>query len=135
MTDSLITVIAAVLAVMAMLAAGTAWWAVVRMRRIQRHLMIQETALLSLRGALSAVSSGEMANDQRQADIERRLRQLAEQQEQLLMRDPEQGPYQHAMRLASHGASREDLMNTCGLTRGEADLLLALHAAPSGREG
>ncbi|ACL72434.1 DUF2802 domain-containing protein [Thioalkalivibrio sulfidiphilus] len=111
----------------AAMAAGIALWAMARVRRLGRRVMIQETALLSLRGALSAVCSSEMATDQRQAEVERRLRQLAEQQEQLLLRDPDQGPYQHAMRLATQGASREELMKTCGLTRGEADLLLALH--------
>lgn len=113
--------------VCAAIAVGVALWAVARVRRLSRRVMIQETALLSLRGALSAVCSSEMATDQRQAEVERRLRQLAEQQEQLLLRDPEQGPYQHAMRLATQGAGREELMKTCGLTRGEADLLLALH--------
>jgi hypothetical protein len=108
-------------------ALGVALVSMARVRRLTRRVMIQETALLSLRGALSAVCSSEMATDQRQAEVERRLRQVAEKQELLLLRDPEQGPYQHAMRLATQGASREELMKTCALTRGEADLLLALH--------
>jgi hypothetical protein len=127
MNETMMVGVAVLLALIAVAAAGAAWWAVSRVRRLQRRVMIQETALLSLRGALSAVCSGEMANDQRQAEVERRLRQLAEQQELLLMRDPEQGPYQHAMRMAVQGAAREELMKSCGLTRGEADLLLALH--------
>lgn len=127
MSEGPITAVAAVLALLAVCAVAAAWWSVARLRRLERRVMIQETALLSLRGALSAVCSGEMASDQRQAEVERRLRQLAEQQELLLMRDPEQGPYQHAMRMAVQGAGREELMKTCGLTRGEADLLLALH--------
>lgn len=106
---------------------GVALWSLVEVGRLRRRMLLQEGALLSLRGALSAVCSEETANDQRELDLDRRLRQLTEQQEQLLLRDPELGPYHHAMRLAVKGSSSEELMETCGLTRGEADLLLSLH--------
>jgi len=106
---------------------GLALWAALEVRRLQRRQMIQETVLLSLKGALSAVCSDELAVDQRQAELERRMRQLAEQQEQMLSRDPEQGPYRHAVRLAAQGASREEIMKACGVSRGEADLLRSLH--------
>ncbi|OOG26214.1 hypothetical protein B1C78_05265 [Thioalkalivibrio denitrificans] len=135
MNEPLMLAAAGLVVLLALGGGVAAWWAVAHVRRLQRRIMIQETALLSLRGALSAVCSGEMATDKRQAEVERRLRQLAEQQETLLMRDPEQGPYQHAMRMAVQGASREDLMKACGLTRGEADLLLALHGTHEKDEG
>ncbi|MCA1791226.1 MAG: DUF2802 domain-containing protein, partial [Thioalkalivibrio sp.] len=77
------------------------------------------------------ICSDDTVIDQRQVEMEQRLRLLTDQQEQLLMRDPETGPYHHALRLAEQGASREDLMNNCGLSRGEADLLLSLNR-PSG---
>ncbi|MFO8004781.1 DUF2802 domain-containing protein [Thioalkalivibrio sp.] len=116
---------------------GVALWSMVEVGRLRRRMLLQEDALLSLRGALSAVCSEETANDQRQPDLDldRRLRQLTEQQEQLLMRDPELGPYHHAMRLAMKGSSPEELMETCGLTRGEADLLLSLHQSRGPAEG
>jgi hypothetical protein len=106
---------------------GLALWAALEVWRLKRRQMIQETVLLSLKGALSAVCSDESAVDQRQAELERRLRQLAEQQEQMLSRDPDQGPYRHAVRLAAQGASREEIMKACGVSRGEADLLRSLH--------
>jgi Flp pilus assembly protein TadB len=40
--------------------------------------------------------------------------------------------YQTAIRLARSGASREELMSSCGLSLGEADLLRTLHGAASG---
>ncbi len=106
---------------------GFALWAAMEVRRLQRRLTIQETALLSLKGAVSAVCSDELEVDQRQAELERRMRQMAEQQEQLLSRDPDQGPYRHAVRLATQGASREQIMQACGVSRGEAELLRVLH--------
>jgi hypothetical protein len=109
-------------------------WGMLLLRRLQRRVLHQETALttletqlVNLRGALSAVCSGELVADQRQTDMERKLRQLSEQHEQLLMRDPDEGPYRHAMRLADHGAGREELMEICGLSKGEADLLLSMN--------
>ena len=128
------TALLALLAAMIVAGAfGLALWAALEVRRLQRRQMIQETALLSLKGALSAVCSDELAVDQRQAELERRMRQLAEQQEQMLSRDPDQGPYRHAVRLAVQGASREEIMKACGVSRGEADLLRSLHG-PQDRE-
>lgn len=40
--------------------------------------------------------------------------------------------YQIAIRLARNGASREQLMTSCGLSLGEADLVRRLHGAASG---
>ncbi len=121
------TVLAVLAALIVAAAFGLALWSALEGRRLQRRQVIQESALMSLKGALSAVCSDELAVDQRQAEIERRMRQLAEQQEQLLSRDAEQGPYRHAVRLAAQGASREEIMKNCGVSRGEADLLLSLH--------
>jgi hypothetical protein len=39
------------------------------------------------------------------------------------------GGYQVAMRLARTGASREELMSSCGLTQQEAELVACLHGA------
>ncbi len=113
-------------------ALGVALWALRRIQQLQQRLVSQETTLWSLRGALSAVCSSEMIADQRHSDLERQLRQLAEQHEQVLLRDPEQAPYRHAMRLAGQGASREELIQSCGLTPGEADLFLSLNRPASG---
>lgn len=40
--------------------------------------------------------------------------------------------YQIAIRLARSGASRDELMSSCGLSLGEADLVRRLHGAASG---
>ncbi|MDD3519412.1 MAG: DUF2802 domain-containing protein [Chromatiales bacterium] len=104
-----------------------------QLRRLRQQCALQETAILSLRGALSALCSDEMGVDQRQTLVERKLKQLSEQQQQLLMRDPESGPYMQAIRLAQKGASKEEIMSTCGLTRGEVELIASLHGGDSPR--
>lgn len=47
---------------------------------------------------------------------------------------PPAGPrgYEVAVRLAKNGASREELISSCGISRHEADLLLRLHGAKRG---
>jgi hypothetical protein len=40
--------------------------------------------------------------------------------------------YEVAVRLAKNGASREELMSSCGISRHEAELLLRLHGAKHG---
>lgn len=127
---TLMAVIAGVLLLLTVTALGVALWSAARVKALQQRLMNQETTVLSLRGALSALCTSEMATDQRQTEMAQRLQMIAGQQEQMLLRDPEQGSYQHAIRLAVQGASREQLMETCGLTRGEADLLLFINRPP-----
>jgi len=43
--------------------------------------------------------------------------------------------YQMAIRLAKHGATREDLMAGCGLSLAEAELVQRLHGSPSSGRG
>ena len=119
----------------ALVAAGVAWYTARRVRdehaRLRRTLALQETAILSLRGALSAAFAGEFGQEQRQERIERRLRELAERQEAMLMNDPETRPYAQAIRLVQKGADTATIMENCGLTRGEAELIVALHGGRS----
>jgi len=44
-------------------------------------------------------------------------------------------PYQIAIRLARSGASREELMRSCGLSQGEAELVQRLHGAAASASG
>ncbi len=62
--------------------------------------------------------------------VEQRLRQIARrQEEQLHAGEPGETSYGAAIRLAHQGANVEQLVNTFGLARGEAELIAALHRA------
>jgi len=69
------------------------------------------------------------ADDVRRRELElaEQIALLAKQQEQMLLRDPEGGPYMQAVRAACGGASIEALMSTFGLSRSEAELVVTLH--------
>jgi signal transduction histidine kinase len=77
----------------------------------------------------AAVGMGERVNQ-----MERRLRQLAERQEALGLRqdqlnqeDPEARTYSQAIKMAHKGAGVDDLVEVCGLSRGEAELVAMMH--------
>ncbi len=72
--------------------------------------------------------------DSRLDSMEQGLAQLGERLEQPAARPPGNptGPqgYQIAIRLARSGASLDELVSGCGLTRAEADLVRRLHGPP-----
>lgn len=98
-----------------------------QLRRLQAMLREQEAERLSLRGALSALHAQVQQAEEEREQLQRQLRRLTEQQERMTLQAPEEGAYNHAMRMLQQGAGREELMEHCGLSRGEADLLLAMH--------
>lgn len=128
----LLVLICSAALVVAAVAMLNAYRALSEVARLKRSLALQETAILSLRGALSAVFAEEFGQGQRQEQIEKRLRDLANRQESLLMRDPETRPYAQAVRMVQKGAGIDAVMENCGLTRGEAELIAALHGKEAG---
>jgi hypothetical protein len=73
------------------------------------------------------------AIEERVASTNFRLAELASHVEGELRAAPSSGAaqprYQVAIRLAREGASRDELISSCGLSRQEADLVLRVHAA------
>ncbi|MFP4682739.1 MAG: DUF2802 domain-containing protein [Ectothiorhodospira sp.] len=102
-------------------------WLSRQMARLRARLREQEAGLLSLRGALSALHAQAQQGEEERARLERQLRRLTEQQERMTQQVPEEGAYNHALRMVHQGAGRKELMENCGLSRGEADLLLSMH--------
>jgi hypothetical protein len=60
-------------------------------------------------------------------EVEQQLRLLAERQDQLDLRQPADHAYRLAIKLAQKGVPVEDLVATCGINRGEAELIAMLH--------
>ena len=59
--------------------------------------------------------------------LREKLTQLELRQQRLAQHDVQNMPYNQASRLVSMGASLDDLMQSCGLSRSEAELMLKLH--------
>ncbi|WP_339800193.1 DUF2802 domain-containing protein [uncultured Marinobacter sp.] len=75
---------------------------------------------------LHAVSSSSLGVGHRVVACERQLHELRSIQDEMRQNDPLRVSYDEAARLVDLGADIEDLMNTCGISRPEAELVSAL---------
>ena len=75
---------------------------------------------------LHATASGSMGIGQRVVGCERQLHELRGTLDEMRQNDPLRISYDEASRLVDLGADIEDLMNTCGVSRPEAELVSAL---------
>lgn len=96
-------------------------------RRLKARLARQENFLRSLERDMQAICVGARGMGDAVLRLEEKLRRLTERQDELSLREPDQRVYHQAIRLASRGASVDELVATCGLPRGEAELIHILH--------
>jgi hypothetical protein len=75
---------------------------------------------------LHATASGSMGVGQRVVVCERQLHELRTTMDEMRQNDPLRISYDEASRLVDLGADIDDLMNTCGISRPEAELVSAL---------
>jgi hypothetical protein len=75
---------------------------------------------------LHATGSGSMGVGQRVVACERQLHELRTALDEMRRNDPLRVSYDEASRLVELGADIDDLMNTCGISRPEAELVAAL---------
>lgn len=73
-----------------------------------------------------AVLSGFL--DHRLSLLQDRIDDLARQNAPAAVVKPAELPFEHAVRMAKHGANVEDLTRSCGLKKSEAQLMQRLHA-------
>lgn len=59
--------------------------------------------------------------------LEQRIHALEEQTEQLINQTPQDKLYSRAVKLATMGASRDEIVEECGILSAEADMLLSIH--------
>lgn len=75
---------------------------------------------------LHATTSGSVGVGQRLVTCERQLHELRTTLDEMRQNDPLRISYDEASRLVDLGADIDDLMNTCGISRPEAELVSAL---------
>ncbi len=75
---------------------------------------------------LNATSSGSIGVGNRVIACERQLHELRSLFDEMRQNDPLRVSYDEASRLVDLGADVDDLMNTCGISRPEAELVSAL---------
>ncbi len=80
----------------------------------------------SLEQELGALCSASMGAGEHVVKLEQQVQRITERQDQLELRTTGERPYDQASQLVNKGADIEDLMDSCGLTRGEAELLVMM---------
>ncbi|MEE9494493.1 MAG: DUF2802 domain-containing protein [Gammaproteobacteria bacterium] len=87
----------------------------------------QSQRLTRLENDLAALCKASNGEGSHIVKLEQRVRGLIERQEILELRAQKNQPYSRASQLAHEGASIDDLVNGCGLSRAEAELVIMLH--------
>ena len=95
-------------------------------RRIARLRQQLRDSSENLVRELHATSSGSIGVGNRVIACERQLHELRAQFDEMRQNDPLRVSYDEASRLVDLGADVDDLMNTCGISRPEAELVSAL---------
>jgi hypothetical protein len=95
-------------------------------RQIRQLRASLKTRCDTLGRELHATTSGSMGVGQRLVACERQLHELRITMEEMRQNDPLRISYDEASRLVDLGADIDDLMNTCGISRPEAELVTAL---------
>lgn len=100
-------------------------------QRLAEQLQAIQRDLRAL--AHSAVSVGERVGrlEQSGRGVEQRLDTLGLQQEKLVKGEEDERSVEQAIKMASKGASIEELMEITGLSRGEAELVAMMHRLES----
>ncbi|MCA8967102.1 MAG: DUF2802 domain-containing protein, partial [Planctomycetes bacterium] len=95
----------------------------VQRRRLAALLAVTDARLKHLERDVRALCSTGARVGERVVEIEQDLRRALQWQSQLELRSPQTEPLRHAINLVERGASADDLVAACGLSRGEAELM------------
>jgi hypothetical protein len=99
-------------------------------RRLSIDLEATETGLQQriqqLEQELGALCSASVGAGEHVVKLEQQVQRITERQNQLELRAASERPYSQASQLVNRGADINELMETCGLTRGEAELLVMM---------
>lgn len=95
-----------------------------RMRQYERR---QQALVGLLRNEIQAITNSSIGMGRRVVEIEQKLNNTAEKQLELENRDPGAMAFNQAARLMEMGANVDDLVESCGIGRPEAELMALLH--------
>lgn len=92
-----------------------------------------EQEQLKLKKDLRMVGSGAVGVGQRVNKIEDYMQRLASRQDVTELKQGATASYAHAAKIVKIGGSVEDIIEGCGLTHAEAELVAMLHKTPGNR--
>ena len=92
-------------------------------REFVRHLH----EIRDLQHNIRAITAAAIGVGERVLELERRQRRLTERQEQLDIYDPANQSYEQAIRMVKGGADVSELVDVCGISESEAELVALMH--------
>jgi len=102
-------------------------------RRVRReHVVLRKLhasaaeRIRQLDQELAALCSASVGAGEHVLRLEQQMQRIVERQNGLEMRSASDRPYNQASQLVNKGANIDELVDTCGLTRGEAELLVMM---------
>ncbi|MGB0468451.1 MAG: DUF2802 domain-containing protein [Pontibacterium sp.] len=107
----------------------------VMFRRLQQHEERYQALIKVLGGEIHAMTNSSIGMGRRIIEIEKKLNITAEKQLELENRDPGSVAFKQAARLMEMGADVNDLVDSCGIGRPEAELMALLHKELKASEG
>jgi hypothetical protein len=129
----MLEVVVIVLAVFSVLLAAACGWLILS----QRHLAalqaerdaVRDQRLKELSKRLDTYLTGSVRMGEELYELRRVVAPLPDKLTQIEQRDPSSLSFTQAARLAGMGASVDDLTQSCGLSKAEAELVSKLHQA------
>ena len=104
-----------------------------QVRRLPVQQQQQEARLQArleqLSRELATFQQGSIRMGEEITALRQQVKRLEDKQLKLEQHDPQSLPYNQAARLVGMGASIEDLTQSCGLSKAEAELFVKLHAS------
>lgn len=94
---------------------------------LQAKLKKIDAEMNRIRQEHRGLSSSTIGLGQKISSLEDSLDRLSDLQDKAVHRDPELASYTHAIKMVEMGATHDDLVKNCGLSKAEADLVLSLH--------
>ena len=88
-----------------------------------------QTRLEQMSRELATFQQGSIRMGEEIIALRQQVKRLEDKQLKLEQHDPQSLPYNQAARLVGMGASIEDLTQSCGLSKAEAELFVKLHAS------
>lgn len=129
MLETIVELYSSVFAVMAL--SGFTLILTILMVRTTRQLKQQKRLQIKLykrhQEDMRAISKSAVGMGQKLLDTERKLADVLKKQISILNTQPEHPTYDQASKLIAMGASEGDLINSCGFSHAEAELLLSLN--------
>lgn len=98
-----------------------------RLQDLRERLEQQEQRLAGLQSELAALCKASVGAGQRIVQLSDQVRRLGERQDRTELQTMSERSFERAIERVREGGDVEALMRECGLTRGEAELLITVH--------